>query len=377
MRPLALYLPQFHPIPENDQWWGPGFTEWTNMARAKPLFKGHVQPKVPADLGFYDLRLPESREAQADLARDYGLEGFCYYHYWFAGRRVLERPFAEVLASGKPDFPFCLCWANQSWTGIWHGAPGRTLIEQTYPGRDDHLAHFAALLPAFRDRRYVRVDDKPVFIVYRPMEIPDIAAAMATWRDAAKRAGLAGLYLIGFESDEHNGWPPESCGFDGLVRSRLPKRKTWPTWDDPAEKIAHKARQLRARLAGQTPSTVYGPTVYDYRDVRDVIVGDRTPGLETYPCIVPNWDNTPRSGINGLVLHGSTPALFREQVRKAVAITADLPPERQFIFVKSWNEWAEGNHLEPDLQYGHQYLEVLRDELPATPLRVERTARAA
>ena len=149
-RAIALYLPQFHPIPENDAWWGSGFTEWTNTAKARPLFAGHHQPHVPADLGFYDLRLPETREAQAALARRYGIEGFCYYHYWFAGRRILERPFDEVLASGKPDFPFCLCWANESWTGIWHGAPGRILIEQTYPGPADHAAHFSALRPRLR-----------------------------------------------------------------------------------------------------------------------------------------------------------------------------------------------------------------------------------
>lgn len=368
MRPIALYLPQFHPIPENDEWWGRGFTEWTNTAKAKPLFAGHVQPRVPADLGFYDLRVAETRIAQADLARSYGIEGFCYYHYWFAGRRILERPFEEVLATGKPDFPFCLCWANQSWTGIWHGMPGKTLLAQTYPGVEDHLAHFAALLPAFRDRRYIRVDDKPVFLVYRPMEIPDVAQAMAVWRRAAAAAGLAGLYLIGFESGEHHGWKPEDFGFDALVRSQLPARRTWSQWDRPMEKIGHKLVQLRARLRGTTPP-VYGPTVYEYDEVLDLIVGDPTDGLETYPCVVPNWDNTPRSGKNGLVLKGSTPALFGRQLEKAVRITAHLPSERRFIFVKSWNEWAEGNYLEPDLDHQHQYLQVLSAALQPSSAR--------
>ena len=365
VRPIALYLPQFHPIPENDTWWGRGFTEWTNTAKAKPLFRGHDQPHVPADLGFYDLRVPETRQAQAVMAREFGIEAFCYYHYWFAGRRVLERPFAEVLESGKPDFPFCLCWANQSWTGIWHGAPGKTLIEQTYPGPVDHQAHFAALLPAFRDHRYVRVDDKPVFVIYRPMEIPNLAGAMAIWRTAAAKAGLAGFYLVGVESDEHRNWIPAEYGFDAVIRSRLPARKGWPTWNRPLEKVAHKLKQWQSRLNGETPSTVYGPTVHAYRDMLDIIVGDPTEGIESYPCIVPNWDNTPRSGVNGLVLHGSTPALFREQVRKAVKVTTALPAERRFVFLKSWNEWAEGNHLEPDLRFGLQYLQVIRDELSA------------
>ena len=167
-RLIAFYLPQFHPIPENDEWWGKGFTEWTNVAKARPLFRGHHQPLVPADLGFYDLRVPETREAQASLAREYGIEAFCYYHYWFAGKRILERPFDEVLASGQPDFPFCLCWANQSWTGVWHGAPNKVLIEQTYPGQDDHRRHFEYLLPAFADRRYLRVEGKPVFRDLQP-----------------------------------------------------------------------------------------------------------------------------------------------------------------------------------------------------------------
>ena len=174
VRPIALYLPQFHPIPENDEWWGKGFTEWTNTAKAKPLFRGHYQPHAPADLGFYDLRVPETRIAQAEMAKEYGIEAFCYYHYWFAGKRVLERPFAEVLESGKPDFPFCLCWANETWTGIWHGAPNKVLIEQTYPGYDDHRNHFDFLLKAFTDRRYVTVDGKPLFLIFKHSTSPKL-----------------------------------------------------------------------------------------------------------------------------------------------------------------------------------------------------------
>src|SRR6476660_7941454 len=166
-RLIAFYLPQFHPIPENDEWWGKGFTEWTNVANAKPMFRGHYQPHVPADLGFYDLRVPETREAQAALARNYGVEGFCYYHYWFAGRRVLERPFDEVLASGQPEFPLCLTGANATWTVVWHGAPTRVLIQQTYPGMDDYRRHFVGLLPALTDQRYLAVEGNPIFLLYR------------------------------------------------------------------------------------------------------------------------------------------------------------------------------------------------------------------
>ena len=192
-RLIAYYLPQYHPIPENDAWWGNGFTEWTNVAKAKPLFRGHYQPHIPADLGFYDLRVPEVREAQAALAREAGIEGFCYWHYWFGGKRLLERPFDEVLASGKPDFPFCLAWANASWTGIWYGADDRILQEQTYPGLEDHRAHFEALLPAFKDPRYIRVDGKPLFMIFQPVDLS--ADVIAFWQQLALAAGLPGITL--------------------------------------------------------------------------------------------------------------------------------------------------------------------------------------
>jgi len=188
-RLIAFYLPQFYPNPENDAWWGKGFTEWTNTAKARRLYPGHYQPHVPADLGYYDLRVPETRTAQAELARSYGIEAFCYYHYWFAGRRILERTFQEVLTSREPDFPFLLCWANQTWTGTWHGASDRILIEQTYPGIDDHRRHFESLLPAFCHPRYVRVDGKPVFIIYRPTELPDTVKTIDLWGTMAREAG--------------------------------------------------------------------------------------------------------------------------------------------------------------------------------------------
>jgi lipopolysaccharide biosynthesis protein len=172
-RLIAFYLPQFHPIPENDEWWNKGFTEWTNVAKAKPLFVNHYQPRLPADLGFYDLRVPETRLAQAEMAEHYGIEGFCYWHYWFAGKRLLEKPFNEILRLKEPDFPFCLAWANQSWSGIWHGCPDKILIRQTYPGIDDYRDHFYALLDAFGDARYLTIDNKPIFLVYQPHALPD------------------------------------------------------------------------------------------------------------------------------------------------------------------------------------------------------------
>lgn len=350
-RVIAYHLPQFHPIPENDEWWGNGFTEWTNTAKARPLFKGHYQPHIPSDLGYYDLRLPETRDAQAAMARKYGIEGFCYYHYWFGGRRLLERPFNEVLASGEPDFPFCLCWANQTWTGIWHGTPNRVLIEQTYPGMEDHRRHFDTLLPAFCDKRYLKVDGKPLFMVYNLDELPDSPRVLEFWRGLAAKAGFPGLFLVA----EHRipDWDPKRHGYDAAVTIGLWRwANKWVSWNHPIKKIKDKYRQWRGR-----------PTVHLYERVIDSLISDRIQGIENFPCVVPNWDNTPRSGRNGLVLHGSTPDLFRRHLRRALDRMRDVPYEHRIVFVKSWNEWAEGNHLEPDRKFGLQYLEVLNEEL--------------
>lgn len=201
-RLLALYLPQFHPIPENDLWWGKGFTEWTNVGKARRYFRNHYQPRVPADLGYYDLRVAETRQAQADMAREYGVEGFVYWHYWFGnGKRLLERPFNEVLASGEPDFPFALAWANESWRGFAHGITNRNmLIEQLYGGVEDYTAHFRAVLPAFRDHRYITVDGKPLFMIYKPLADPEVKVFIATWRELAEKNGLPGIYFVGHEN---------------------------------------------------------------------------------------------------------------------------------------------------------------------------------
>jgi len=347
-RIIAFYLPQFHPIPENDAWWGKGFTEWTNAAKAKPLFRGHYQPHVPADLGFYDLRVPEARAAQAALAREYGVEGFCYYYYWFAGKRLLERPFNEVLSSGEPDFPFCLCWANATWTGVWHGEPDRVLIEQTYPGTEDYKAHFSELLRAFKDPRYIRLEGRPIYVVHRPLDIPDVRSVMAQFRAMAERAGFKGLHLVGVTP--HTVWEPEQYGFDALVIQRMPALNGSVPWRYPITKL--KTKLANKRL-----------TVVRYKDYIRRLITPHAAKAQYYPCLLPNWDNTPRSGMNGLVFEGSTPDLFKQHVRDALLRVCSKSPEHRFVFLKSWNEWAEGNHLEPDLRFGREFLEVLRSEL--------------
>ena len=342
-RLIALYLPQFHPIPENDRFWGPGFTEWTNVATARPLYRGHEQPKLPGELGFYDLRLAETRSAQAALARSAGIEGFCYWHYWFGGHRILERPFQEVLESGEPDFPFCLCWANDHWTGVWYGAPERILVEQTYPGAADYRAHFEAILPALRDRRYLRVEGRPLFVVFHPMALPDPKEFCALWRELAERAGLPGLHLVGFGS---RSWDPTQWGFDASVQHspRIPRRYR-PLW-------GLRARLLR--LCGR-------PIVYPYRRYLERELHSTGSPLD-YPVVLPNWDNTPRSGKLGFVLEGSTPEHFRRYLRCELERVVQRRPEQRIVFLKSWNEWAEGNYLEPDRRFGRAYLEVVREE---------------
>lgn len=351
-RAIALYLPQFHPVPENDEWWGKGFTEWTNTAKATPMFRGHNQPHIPADLGFYDLRVPETREAQAALARRYGIEGFCYYHYWFAGRRILERPFNEVLHSGAPDFPFCLCWANQTWSGIWHGAPNRVLIEQTYPGRADHEAHFRELLPAFADPRYIRVEGKPIFLIYRPNELPDAAATLALWQAMAADAGLGGLHVAGISfSPASNltahGFDAEVAQPSWGVRQRVSRRQ-------PLRWVRCKIEIWRGR-----------PIIESYESFAERQISAITAYNACYPCLTHAWDNTPRSGRNGAVLFGATPELFRRVLNSAVDALSDRPLDQRLLFLKSWNEWAEGNHLEPDLRFGTGFLQAVADSLGA------------
>lgn len=345
MEVLALYLPQFHPIPDNDRWWGKGFTEWTNVTKARPLFRGHVQPHLPADLGFYDLRLGEVREAQADLARSHGVTGFCYWHYWFAGRRLLERPFEEVLSSGAPDFPFCVAWANQSWSGIWHGAPDRMLMEQTYPGPDDDAKHFSYLRRAFEDPRYVTVAGRPILFVYRPGDLPEPARFVDRWQKLAHDAGLGGLYLVASlgESDYRS---HVADGFDAGVFYGLPFARTPATWG--------RARLMTRRL-------VRGPMRYPYADVAADPPADLAGCI--LPSVYPNWDNTPRLGRRGLVATGSTPARFAAHVRRSIELASANPAGEQVVVIKSWNEWAEGNYLEPDAEFGLGRLEALAAEV--------------
>jgi len=355
-RVLAFYLPQFHPIPENDRWWGNGFTEWTNVGKARRLYPGHDQPRVPADLGYYDLRVPESRKAQADLARAHGVEGFVYWHYWFGnGKRLLERPFNEVLASGSPDFPFALAWANETWSGTFHGLKkGGTLIDQTYPGDDDYAAHFNAILPAFMDPRYLTCDGKPMFFVYKPLQLPDMAHFIGCWRRLAKENGLPGICFVAIGQALFSDW---ACGryYRQMKDAGFDLVNVVNVWEGSSyRRFAKRALAFLHRRGVLPDIRPYAPEIFDsaidaYEDV--------------IPSVAPMWDHTPRSGIRGVVLHGSTPEKFEEAVRRMLKRIESKPPEHRFLMVKSWNEWAEGNYLEPDLRWGRRYLEALRSAL--------------
>jgi hypothetical protein len=348
-RAIAFYLPQFHPFPENDEWWGRGFTEWTSVARARPLFPGHEQPKLPGELGFYDLRVPEVRKAQALLAQSHGIAGFCYWHYWLAGRTLMARPFEEVLGSGEPDLPFCVGWANHDWTRAWLGRSKDLLLKQTYPGDEDHKAHFRYLLPAFKDPRYITVEGKPLVYIVDPPHIPQCGDFTKLWQDLAKKNGLNGIYFVG---QAGHASPHASLGMDAWVRSVLPTGSRGPR-----------------DVVGRFLRRGFGvPHVASYARFAASATCE-IPVVTSYPCVFSNWDNTPRRGSKGLVLLGARPAMFAEYLERAVRHVEHRQDEDRLIFIKSWNEWAEGNYLEPDLASGRTLLVATRDVLLSTRAR--------
>ena len=349
---LAFHLPQYHPIPEHDAWWGPGFTEWRNVARATPLFPGHYQPHLPADLGYYDLRLPEVRQQQADLARQYGIHGFCYYHYWFSGKQLLGRPVAEILSSGQPYSPFCLCWANENWTRRWDGQDQEVLIAQHYSLAEDE-AHLRALLPYFHDPRYIRIHNKPLFLVYCASRLPDPRATTALWRQLAQHDGLDSLSLVKVESfpTERNRHP-ELDGFDAALDFQ-PDGTAAPMRIKPPRSV----RTLqKAGFYQQHHLSIN--SIFSYNQFVTAMLVREQPAYPRFPAIFPSWDNSARRRNGGAnIIHGSTPQLYAKWLRSLLSdsrIFKYLP--EPILFINAWNEWAEGNHLEPCLRWGHQYL---------------------
>lgn len=355
---LAYYLPQFHPTKENDEWWGKGFTEWTNVAKAKPLFHGHYQPKIPADLGFYDLRVPEVRELQAEYARKAGISAFCYWHYWFGdGKRLLNLPFDEVVSSGAPDFPFCLAWANHSWykkswsagSEIFKKKDSQLLIEQKYLGEEDYKMHFYTMLNAFKDKRYFKIHGKLVFVIFSPETFFDVNHFMEVWQKLALKEKLPGFFFIGHVINLRYLTDIRNMNFDAVNLSL--HRHVQPLRDNYTGLIKW-VNILKDKYS-------FRPQIIDYKNAIKYLDSQIFEESNVYPTLIPNWDHTPRSGKFGRVFVNTTPILFEKHVRMIFDRVKNKNEEDQVVFLKSWNEWGEGNYLEPDLKYGTAFIDVL------------------
>lgn len=357
---IAFYLPQYYPIPENNQWFGEGFTEWTNVGKAKPLFRNHYQPLVPADLGYYDLRLPEVRKQQAELAKQAGVAAFCYYHYWFGnGKQLLEMPLREVTRLGEPDFPFCICWANHTWYNkMWNSERSvldmMPLMEQEYPGEKDWDAHFYSLLDTFRDKRYYRINGKLVWVFYHVAEIPEAERMMARWNELAEKEGLGGFYYMSYVDDVQDMNNPAHQLCKDVVLSCK-------------ENITSMGRTTSMRKFVRFSRTLWSQMlhipfgVYRYSRVRHKLLDKRFADEDVVPVLYPNWDNTARRKMGAMVLHEATPEQFYKHCKEVFALMRGK--KNRIAFLKSWNEWGEGNYMEPCLRYGHGYIQALRRAL--------------
>jgi lipopolysaccharide biosynthesis protein len=340
---VAFYLPQFHPIPENDRWWGNGFTEWRNVTRALPQFEGHLQPKLPTDLGYYDLRLPQAMREQMTLAREYGIGAFCTYFYWFAGKTLLEAPLRQWLNDPSLDLPICLCWANENWSRRWDGREEDLLISQKHSAEDD-LAFIEYVAPYLRDARYLRVDGRPMLLVYRPGLLPEPKATAARWRTWCRENGVGEIHLAYVQSFDNV--EPSSIGFDAAV--------AFPPNNTSLPPITATKQLINPDFSGQ---------VLDWRELAKVSIAAAAPSYLLYPGVNPGWDNEARRPGRGRSLVHATPRAFSSWTREAIAVARRRAPSAPLVFVNAWNEWAEGAVLEPDTKYGYAWLQAIRQAL--------------
>jgi GT2 family glycosyltransferase len=340
---IAFYLPQFHAIAENDEWWGRGFTEWSNVVRARPNFTGHYQPRRPAELGYYDLRDPEAMQAQADLARSFGVHGFCYYYFWFAGKQLLELPLERMLQSGQPDFPFCLCWANENWSRRWDGLDADVLIAQQHSD-DDDAAVIRDMMRYFRSGRYIRIGGRPLVLVYRVDLFPDFARTAMIWRDICRREGVGEIYLAMVASFDLAATHPATYGCDAAV-----------------EFPPHGRAPVAAR-DGLTIDPDFRGQIYDYREYAVSALKKPIPPFTRFRTVMPSWDNTPRRQSHGHAYINSTPGTFQAWLEAVMQCTREQnAPDQRFVFINAWNEWGEGAYLEPDRRFGRGYLQAIRN----------------
>jgi len=338
IRLIAFYLTQFHPIPENDKWWGKGFTEWTNVTKAVPLFEGHYQPHLPADFGFYDLRVKETRHDQIKTAKEYGIDGFCYHYYWFSGKRILNRPLDDMLSDPESDMPFCLCWANENWTRRWDAAEHEVLLAQQYRSNDD-LAFIQSLEPFFADSRYIRVDGKPLLIVYRPQHLPNAQKTVEIWRRYCRNSGIGEIAICAALT--HGNQDYLQFGFDCGVE--FPPHNISPAW------VNDSVKQYDAFEGG----------ICDYCDVASSYLKKSYDGL-VYKTVFPSWDNTARRKHRALAVLNGTPNNYEYWLSATIDDVHQSRTDDALIFINAWNEWAEGCHLEPDARYGHGFLDATR-----------------
>jgi len=361
---ISFYLPQYHPTEENNKWWGNGFTEWTNVSSAKPQYNGHYQPHIPADMGFYDLRVGETKQQQADLAKEYGIEGFCYYHYWFNGKRILNRPLDDILKTKEPNFPFALCWANENWTRAWDGQDREVLMQQNY-STEDNKEHIDFLCSIFSDKRYIKINDKPLLLIYRPDNIPNISEMIKLWRRTAQSKGFTDLYICGAQSGLVQFTDEEiiSLGFDAVVDFQ-PNRDDFPTSKSSKNILQESLRSL-------LPNTIYqwlktNVTTYkkiDYKDfVEQKIQKKWSDTFTKYPVVFPSWDNTARRA-SPTIIENHDASIYKKWLQKSLNNVENYEKHEQIVFVNAWNEWAEGCHLEPDKKHGHIFLEATKEAL--------------
>ena len=359
---IAFYLPQFHPIPENDTWWGKGFTDWVNVKKAQPLFEGHRQPREPEDtLGHYDPRQAEVMEKQAALARDHGLYGFCFYHYWFNGKLLLEQPLERFLKQRTPELPFCLCWANEPWTRAWDGRNRDVLMPQDYGERDDWERHFKYLLPAFRDERAIKVDGKPVFLIYRVGAIRRINDMLRTWRELAHEAGLPGLHIVSMLTAFTDSSDIDGIGIDATCEF-FPTYAFRPRFRDLFWSGFKMGLHLRV-LKRYTPFFRDRVIRVDYDFIWKRILATKKRFKIQYRGVFAAWDNSPRKGHKGVIMQNATPQRYGYWLRKQLARVRQDTSQEPLVFVNAWNEWAEGAYLEPDKTFGYGYLDETRQAL--------------
>jgi lipopolysaccharide biosynthesis protein len=359
-RVVALHLPQFHPIAENDLWWGEGFTEWTNVRKAQPRFKGHDQPRIPTTLGYYDLREATVRAAQADLAKSHGIEAFCYYHYWFNGKLLLEQPIQALLASNEPVFSYCLCWANENWTRRWDGENQEVLIAQNY-NIDDTQAHAKYLAPFFKDQRYLRINQNPVFIIYRANLIPDLGLRLTNLQTALAALGIPKVHFFAMSRGEPLDTTLLNAGIERLIDFE-------PSEGNPVNGIdfSHLKTVVSKLLTGYVkphirrlyPNLEFD-LVFDYRQIANQKMHTALKKFHI-PCVFPNWDNSSRRKNQAVIIQNRDETLFQAWIEKTIEKVSDQPLEERLIFINAWNEWAEGCYLEPDQQNKDRFLQAVK-----------------